>query len=146
MQRTGRLRSISDKRNASTRTRHNSTFAVGAASRARKSKIKARNAKRDEKAWRKAYHSVERVAFVKSLDCVGCFATPCINAHIRSAGIGLKETYQRVVPLCKRCHDRQHRLGWTAVFALCSVDEIRVYLRQMADRTEAKWREHLEAA
>lgn len=63
-------------------------------------------------------------AFVRSLNCVGCGATPSECAHVRMShfegvtvpleergGTGLKPADKWCVPLCRECHARQHQSG-----------------------------------
>ena len=46
------------------------------------------NEERFAKNWARAYHSLERCAFVKSLPCLACGAKPSENAHIANDGKG----------------------------------------------------------
>ena len=52
--------------------------------------------------------------FVASLPCVICLSTDVQAAHVRkgqSAGIGLKSSDDRCVPLCVSCHRKQGEIG-----------------------------------
>ena len=69
------------------------------------------NQKRKASAFARAYHSKERVAFVKALPCVVCHQTPSDNAHIENGGMGRKADYTTIVPLCRTHHRRLHILG-----------------------------------
>ena len=62
---------------------------------------------------------------IREMECLGCGDTPCDPAHIRAwheGGMGLKPGDDLVVPLCRACHERQHRHGektfWQAVFSV----------------------------
>lgn len=61
------------------------------------------------------------LAWVRTLPCVSCGSPgPNEAAHYRqsvadlpghSGGMGMKPTDNRVLPLCKSCHGRQHSVG-----------------------------------
>ena len=58
--------------------------------------------------------------FVRSMDCCsGRCAGPSDPAHIRSRGAGGKawthEGEPNIIPLCRRCHTRQHAHGWAEI-------------------------------
>ena len=93
--------------------RRKARLRVGADSRARRSRIKARNAKRQAKEFQRAYHSKERVEWVKTLPCIICRATPCENAHAKGDGAGRKGGYKFIVPMCQAHHAEQHAHGWS---------------------------------
>ncbi len=63
---------------------------------------KARNRKRQAKAFAYAYHSTERVEFVKDQECAACgrlFASE--NAHVLgNGGMSRKGHYTTIAPLC----------------------------------------------
>ncbi len=69
---------------------------------ARKSPPKKTNPARKAREFRRTYHSIERVLFVKSLPCIVCGVTPCDNAHVGrlGKGAGRKADYTQIVPLC----------------------------------------------
>jgi hypothetical protein len=75
--------------------------------------IPAKNGKRRAKAFARAYHSKERVAFIQSLPCHACGVRPSDNAHIPdpSSGMGLKAVYTAICPLCRSCHVILHAIG-----------------------------------
>lgn len=78
-------------------------------------------AKRSAKAVReklRAYGPAERRAWIASLPCVICSATPSQNAHVRTsanAGTGYKPDAKWIIPLCARCHQLQEDHGWLAI-------------------------------
>ena len=67
-----------------------------------------------------------RLAFIRSLHCCVCFAPPPNEAaHIRmglGGGMGAKPNDCWTVPLCRRCHEKQHGAGEVAFWR----DEISV--------------------
>lgn len=44
--------------------------------------------------------------------CVACGKTPTDRCHIRSKGAGGTWDADNIMPLCRACHQTQHRLGW----------------------------------
>lgn len=48
----------------------------------------------------------------RELPCLACGSTPTDIAHIRSRGSGGKDELFNIIPLCRRDHISQHRLGW----------------------------------
>jgi 5-methylcytosine-specific restriction endonuclease McrA len=66
------------------------------------------NPVRRAREFARCYGSKARVAFIKTLACVVCGATPSDNAHIHGskAGMGRKGPYTDIVPLCRSCHTR----------------------------------------
>lgn len=79
----------------------------------RKTPVKRVNRARKTKNWSRAYGSVERVLFVKSLPCVyGDDATPCAgeihNHHTRNDGKSRKGPYDCIVPICTTHHTQWH--------------------------------------
>ena len=62
--------------------------------------------------FKRVYHSVPRVEFVKALPCCVCFRRRgSENHHVRNGGMGRKAGYSTIVPLCFECHERYHRIG-----------------------------------
>jgi hypothetical protein len=104
----------------------------------RKSRIPRVNRQRKSKNWTRAYGSVERVLFVRSLPCVMCGAVPSENAHIETGGMGRKADYTKIVPLCKSGHDAFHVYGRDYFKHRSYLD-----LEAAAAETEARWRAHL---
>ena len=55
------------------------------------------------------------LALVRQMPCCACEALPPSDpAHIRkgsNAGMGQKPPDDRVVPLCRACHSKQHSIG-----------------------------------
>lgn len=44
--------------------------------------------------------------------CLACDSRPCDPAHIRTVARGGPDTTWNVVPLCRKHHTEQHKLGW----------------------------------
>jgi hypothetical protein len=101
-------------------------------------RIRARNQKRHSREWRRAYHSVERVEFVKGLPSVVSGERPCENAHTENGGMGRKADYQTIVPLTPREHVELHNFGplWFTI-------HYPVDLKAAAAETEAAWQAYL---
>ena len=92
--------------------------------------------------------------WIKTLCCLGCGrAGPCDPAHLRFAtddeplkpGTGLKPPDWRLVPLCRRCHDKEEHgkvTFWGACMALGVSDPIGVagQLWRVTGDTEAGYR------
>ena len=109
----------------------------------RRASVKAVNTKRKATAFAHAYHSKERVAFIKELPCVVCAsifgpftpAVPSDNAHTGKApGKGLKAHYSAIVPLCRNHHRRydEHRAPF-------DISGNRAALPEWAALVERKW-------
>ncbi len=79
--------------------------------------VKRVNRKRKASAFERAYHSKERVAFVKSRPCFVANGQCCggiENAHVTkdgSEGIGRKSGYRCIAPLCHSHHRELHQIG-----------------------------------
>lgn len=104
----------------------------------KRGRIKPTNPKRKAKAFAKAYHSEERVEFIRTLPCAvdWCDATRSDNAHIAGAGAGLKAGYVLVIALCRAHHTRldthpEGRRGFEQEYGL--------NLPQIAQTTHAAW-------
>lgn len=58
---------------------------------------------------------MKRLASIRQMPCVVCAAPPPSDpAHVRmglAGGMGLKGPDKWTVPLCRRCHERQHTQG-----------------------------------
>lgn len=93
----------------------------------------------------RAFHSEARVRFVKSLPCLACRTTTAgrDNHHIRTGGMGLRESYQRIVPLCADCHEYVHRQGADGLAKRFRMDRINAFdWAQEAMRVELLWQLH----
>lgn len=103
----------------------------------KKTPMKRRNVKRKKSEWARAYHSKERVEFVKSLPCrvPTCAAmSPSENAHAETGGTGRKADYDKILPLCTKHHRELHDHGQETFEA-----KHEITLLECADWTEWKW-------
>jgi hypothetical protein len=82
-----------------------------------------REIKRKLRPLARAPRDSEHLDAIRQCPCVSCGQDPCGEAaHIRFgslAGMGKKPPSSKTVPLCRACHDEQHRVGeltfWTAL-------------------------------
>lgn len=103
--------------------------------------VKRVNVARRKKEWARAYHSKERVEFVKSLPCWKCGACgQSQNAHTVTGGKSRKADYDTIVPLCARCHTA-HDLHLYPF----NIDGVRGAVRFHALEVELSWQESREA-
>jgi hypothetical protein len=95
--------------------------------------LKKGNSARRSREWKRAYGSVERVAFVKGLECVVGFTCwgKMENAHTETGGKGRKGDAESIVPLCKWHHHMIHQHGMSFYG---SID-----WRAAAAKTHARW-------
>lgn len=66
--------------------------------------------------WARKYHSPERREWVGRLPCCACGKKPTPrwpseNHHTWTEGTGRKGPYRAIVPLCRPCHRRHHKVG-----------------------------------
>lgn len=107
--------------------------------------IKKVNRKRKDREFARAYHSKERVLFVKSLGCLycrmtfGCSAYPDVhNAHTENGGSGRKAGYETIIPLCAT-----HHRAYDEHLPPLASDFIRALLRADAAEVERAWHSHI---
>lgn len=111
-------------------------------------RLRARNPKRQARAFVRAYGSEERVAFIKSLPCLvpGCWRGPIENAHVVKidGGTGLKGKAEGNAPLCHFHHQDEthglHTLGARTFERLHGIS-----LAECAAETERAWQAYLAA-
>lgn len=85
------------------------------------------------------YGPPERRAWVKSLPCLVCGATPSENAHVENDGLSRKGDADKIVPLCHQHHiGSLHRIG-PEPFE-------RLYARELLGRSLKQWAETIEHA
>ncbi len=66
--------------------------------------------------------------FLRGCRCAACKATPCDPAHVGTVrGLGQKCSDRQAIPLCRRCHDEQHRLQ-KRFWAMHSLDREKLIL------------------
>jgi len=61
----------------------------------------------------------KHLAFIRTLPCFKCWKKPSDPAHISTkndGGMAIKATDKNVIPLCRVCHQEQHRIGFKAFF------------------------------
>ncbi len=81
-------------------------------------KLNPVNRKRRVSEFVRCYRSKARVRFVRALPCAACGVhdpAGCDNAHTENGGAGRKGNYTTIIPLCRRCHTRQHQSGYSAI-------------------------------
>lgn len=125
---------------------------------ARRKAPKKANRKRKAREFERAYHSKERVLFVRGLPCCACKVTGYSeNAHVPpkcEAGVGYKADAKWIVPLCGRrrwrdsisgtfgdypgCHGRLHGKGRAFLESKWGID-----LTRLAAETEAAWQSRI---
>lgn len=97
--------------------------------------IRAVNVERHEREWGRAYHSLERVQFVKRLPCAVCGRRPSHNSHTENGGKSRKADYTTIIPLCRTHHDELDNTNGRAAFA----DKYQVDLAGTAALVEERW-------
>lgn len=97
--------------------------------------IRPVNTERHEREWSRAYHSLERVLFVKRLPCIACGVRRCHNSHIENGGKSRKADYDKIVPACRTHHDELDNGNGRAAFEA----KYDVYLEACAAETERQW-------
>ena len=99
--------------------------------------------------WDHAYHSVERVKFVKAYGCVICGRVPCDNAHMGGVGgWNLKGHHTEIVPLCSDLpgysgHHSEEHTG-TKTFRTKYRKLLGLDFDQIALEVEADWQKRLK--
>lgn len=101
---------------------------------------------------------VQHLAFVRQLPCVVCGrVAPSEAAHVRTGtdgGTALKPSDRYAVPLCARCHAKQHRIGELTFWFTLRIDPLVVASRlwtvstdlKAGERTVFRARHHVEFA
>jgi hypothetical protein len=98
--------------------------------------IRKRNPKRRSREWKRAYGSEARVEWIRNRPSVVSGRTPCVNAHVRTGGMGRKADACWIVPLTWVEHQRLHDHGRETFEAIEGID-----LEEQARLTEQAWRE-----
>lgn len=107
-----------------------------------KTRIRAKNVKRSDAAYAFAYHSTERVEWVKARPCAWCrlrglirIPRPSDNAHTgKPPGKGLKAHYSTIVELCRR-----HHTQYDDHLAPFDKPSARHCVEKLAEATERAW-------
>ena len=74
--------------------------------------------------WRR---QADHLDFIRSLPCLCCGAAPSQAAHVRlskDGGIGFKPADRYTVPLCWKCHRRQHDIGEVRFWGEHGIDPV----------------------
>lgn len=105
----------------------------------KRTRLRARNPKRRKAEWARAYHSPERVAWVRARPCFvcGCPRRPSENAHTVTGGMGRKADASTIAPLCAYHHAELHQVGASTFETLH-----RFPLAWAAAETEEAWQRH----
>lgn len=78
------------------------------------------------KDFARVYGSPERVAWLQSLPCIACYATPSQVSHVKSGGVARKGDAQFTVPMCHACHQEYHQHGHTTFEGKYEIDLLAV--------------------
>lgn len=89
--------------------------------------------------WERSYGSVERVEWMRSRPSIVSGKKPCVNAHVRTGGMGRKADACWIVPLTYEEHEELHRIGRWAFQAKYTID-----LDVAARMVELHWQGHLQ--
>ena len=74
------------------------------------------NKKRRASEFARCYHSKAYVKHIQGMPCFACGKTGETDcAHGQTGGMGYKADYDTLLPLCRRCHTKQHQSGWLAI-------------------------------
>lgn len=74
------------------------------------------NKKRRTSEFARCYYSKAYVTHIQSMPCFACGKTGETDcAHGETGGMGHKAGYETLLPLCRRCHTKQHQSGWLSV-------------------------------
>ena len=79
-------------------------------------RIKARNAKRRTSEFARCYRSKRYLRHIHAHPCYACGKHGETDAaHGESGGMGYKAGWETLLPLCRRCHTKQHQSGWLSI-------------------------------
>lgn len=104
----------------------------------RNSGVRKQNPARRKREWVRAYHSKERVAFVRGLRCAvrECRNFPSENAHCATGGVARKADAKTILPLCFWHHIDLHQMGQATFQTTFGID-----LKEEAAKCESDWQE-----
>jgi len=78
--------------------------------------IKPRNAKRRTSEFARCYRSKSYLRHLHAMPCYACgLHGETDAAHGETGGMGYKAGWETLLPLCRRCHTKQHQSGWLAI-------------------------------
>ncbi len=101
---------------------------------ARTTRVKATNPLCKREAFARAYGGAERVDWIKGQPSILSGARPCVNAHVKTGGMGRKADARWIVPLTAAEHDELHRIGQRTFEAKYAID-----LAFWAQVIDARW-------
>jgi hypothetical protein len=82
----------------------------------RTGRIKPRNAKRRTSEFARCYRSKSYLRHIHAMPCYACgLYGETDAAHGETGGMGYKAGWETLLPLCRRCHTKQHQSGWTSL-------------------------------
>ena len=82
----------------------------------RTGRIKPRNAKRRTSEFARCYRSKSYLRHLHAMPCYACGKHGETDAaHGETGGIGFKAGWETLLPLCRRCHTKQHQSGWLSI-------------------------------
>ncbi len=84
--------------------------------------------------WNRAYGSQERAKWIARHPSVVSGRTPCVNAHVRTGGVGRKADAKWIVPLTFWEHNEIHNLGQKTFERKYGID-----LLAAAAKIETEW-------
>lgn len=77
---------------------------------------KAVNKKRRSSTFARAYYSKAYVKHIHAMPCFACGKEGETDAaHGATGGMSHKADYDTLLPLCRRCHTKQHQSGWLSI-------------------------------
>lgn len=97
--------------------------------------MNARTKAQKDAEWLRAYGSAERVEWISRQPSVISGKRPCVNAHIKTGGMGRKADCVWIVPLTFDEHNEIHQHGQETFAKKHGID-----LEVAAVETEMKWR------
>jgi hypothetical protein len=92
--------------------------------------------------WLRAYGSSERVMWIIRHPSVVSGRGPCVNAHVRTGGVGRKADAKWIIPITFKEHNELHQHGQKTFEQKHGID-----LLKAAEKIEAEWqnrKDHFE--
>ena len=82
----------------------------------RGTRLKPRNAKRRASEFERCYRSKAYLRHIHAMPCYACGKHGETDAaHGETGGMGYKAGWETLLPLCRRCHTKQHQSGWLSI-------------------------------
>lgn len=105
----------------------------------KRSRLRPSNPRRRKREFERAYGSEARVEWMRAQPSVVSGRTPCVNAHVKTGGMGRKADAAWIVPLTHEEHEELHRMG-----VLTFERHYVIHLASAAEAVERKWQVHLQ--